>query len=140
MLSLAEPETFLAKLRAPLNLKIMRAYFNQFARVGQSSQLERETFSLKEDKFTQRSPVELTADDFFAFEILRGLFKQKLRQLTLKSDEKKQIEFNKQSLATNFIYRVIKQNAVSKIATGFQINSNQNSVVELTDEEKAQII
>jgi len=57
--------------------------------------LERETFSLKEDKFTQRCAVELTPDDVFAFEILRGIFKQKLKQLTLKSEEKKQVEFDK---------------------------------------------
>ena len=89
MESVSQPEIFLQKLRQPLNLKIMRAYFNQFARVGQNSQLERETFSLKEDKFTQRCAVELTPDDVFAFEILRGIFKQKLKQLTLKSEEKK---------------------------------------------------
>ena len=57
--------------------------------------------------------------------------------MTLKSEEKKQIDFNKQQLATNFIYRVVKQNAVSKIATGFQINSSQNPIVELTGDEKA---
>jgi hypothetical protein len=62
--------------------------------------------------------VELTPDDVFAFEILRGIFKAKLKQMTLKSDEKKQIDFDKQSLAKNFIYRVIKQNAVYKLATG----------------------
>ena len=34
MESLSAPEIFLQKLREPLNLKIMRAYFNQFAKVG----------------------------------------------------------------------------------------------------------
>lgn len=34
MESVSDPEIFLSKLREPLNLKIMRAYFNQFARVG----------------------------------------------------------------------------------------------------------
>jgi hypothetical protein len=63
--------------------------------------------------------VELTPDDVFSFEILRGIFKQKLKQLTLKSEDKKEISFDKQDRPGTAVYRVIKQNAVSKIATGF---------------------
>lgn len=44
-----DPQSFIQTLRAPLNLKIMRAYFNRFAKLGQNSPFERGTFSMKED-------------------------------------------------------------------------------------------
>lgn len=79
---LDSPEQILDKLREPLSLGVMRAYFNLFSKGD-----FKDSFQVMEEQFTSRyCTVPLTDNDHFAFAALSSIFKEKLKKI--KNEEK----------------------------------------------------
>lgn len=82
---LDSPKQILEKLRDPLSLKVMRAYFNLFSKMD-----DKANFSIMEEQFTSRyCNVNLTDTDHFAFAALSTIFRAKLRKI--RNDERPEV-------------------------------------------------
>ncbi len=83
---LDSPKQILDKLRDPLSLKVMRAYFNLFSKMD-----DKANFSIMEEQFTSRyCTVNLTDNDHFEFAALSSIFRAKLKKI--KNDEKQEMQ------------------------------------------------